>query len=540
MKKFLLLLIAVMFCNIGYAQLNMGGQIREQLQINSELHVLGRPEELNHLFIPLDSIVFNTNDPKFEWNDNIVGYKVFYTGKEIGFYPMGMPFSRLTGPKKIIKNRIYLCENPADSTICFKELPVDYYEVVGIIRYKEQTSKYIERFNQLKLIKNSDLLNRDKEILSKFILYMQEEARLISVSDFERDVKLYNKNPKFYENLFYVIQASSTSEIYYLPKSGYADVVEGKSMSINEAQRIKQIRGEKAYTDIITDLCYCFGDVWGRNIGAFISIPYYDYIVDNLKGHDVYISLKSSSNAFEDYVTKQYIDNIFKENSNIWRHDSLKKEDVTTAVSAKCVDIFVHDDYQICGLFEIDGNKFTLPITEFTIEGKSLAIPNGHYNSTYYPFPVFSIDNGRSSAYDFGRIITQNTINDVIALFDEAELLAAQQQAQAEAEKKRIEAERAKRRAEQEAALQKWLNEEQERKAQWRAEMISKYGEKYGNAIIEGKVMLGMSQQMCQEAWGRPTDKFNTITSNTTKSTWLYNYKTYLHFVDGKLVKIEN
>ena len=539
MKK-LLLFIAVMFCNIGYAQLNMGGQIREQLQINSELHVLGRPEELNHLFIPLDSIVFNTNDPKFEWNDNIVGYKVFYTGKEIGFYPMGPRFSRLTGPKKIVQNRIYLCENPADSTICFKELPVDYYEVVGIIRYKEQASKYIERFNQLKLIKNPDLLNRDKDILSKFILYMQEEARLISVSDFERDVKLYNKNPKFYENLFYVFQASSTSEIYYLPKSGYADVVEGKSMSINEAQRIKQIRGEKAYTDIITDLCYCFGDVWGNN-ESFISMPYYDYIVDNLKGKNVSIWLRG--NAFEDYVTNVLIDNVFKENLNIYGLDmnsSFSKEDVKISVGAKCVDIFVHDDFQICGLFEVDGSKFTLPIAKFTIKGKSLAIPNGHYNSTYYLFPVFSIDNGRSSAYDFGHIITQNTINDVIALFDEAELLAAQKQAQVEAEKKRIEAERAKRRAEQEAALQKWLNEEQERKSQWRTEMISKYGEKYGNAIIEGKVMLGMSQQMCQEAWGRPTDKFNTITSNTTKSTWLYNYKTYLHFVDGKLVKIEN
>ncbi|MBR3827078.1 MAG: hypothetical protein IKJ38_05140, partial [Alistipes sp.] len=118
--------------------------------------------------------------------------------------------------------------------------------------------------------------------------------------------------------------------------------------------------------------------------------------------------------------------------------------------------------------------------------------------------------------------------------------LAAQKQAQAEAERKRIEAERAKLRAEEEARHQKWLKEEAERKAQWQAKMIREYGEKYGNAIIEGKVMLGMSQQMCQEAWGRPIDKYNTFTQTTSKSTWLYNYKTFLHFVDGKLVKIEN
>ena len=534
MKKYLLLLIAAMFCKIGYAQLNMGGQIKEQLQINNELQVLGRPEDLNHLFIPLDSIKFNTNDPKFEWNDNIVGYKVFYTGRKIGFRAMGPRFSRLTGPKKIVQNRIYLCENPADSSICFKELPIDYYEVIGIIRYEEQACKYIERFNQLKLIKNPDLLNRDKDILSKFILYMQEEANLISISDFERDVKLYNKNPKFYENLFYVIQASKTQEVYYLPKSEYADVVEGKSVSINEAQRIKQTRGEKSYTDIITNLCYCFGDVFGNN-DAFISMPYYDFIVSNIKGKNVSIWLRG--NAFEDYVTNVLIDNVFKGNLNIYGLDmnsSFTKEDVTISVGAKCVDVFVHDDYQICGLFEVTGNKFTLPISSFNEKYEALDI------GMYYRFPFFHLDKRtRSYTYD-GCIITGNTINDVITLFEEAELLAAQKQAHIEAEKKRIEAERAKLKAEQEAQHQKWLQEEKERKAQWRIEMISKYGEKYGNAIIEGKVMLGMSQQMCQEAWGRPIDKYNTITSNTTKSTWLYNYKTYLHFVDGKLVRIEN
>lgn len=540
MKKMFLLCVVVTCCNISHAQLNMGGQIKEQLQVNNELQVLGKPEELNHLFTPLDSIRFHTNDPKFKWNDNIAGYKVYYTGKEIGFTAMGVTFSRLTGPRKIIKNRIYLCENPADSTICFKELPVDYYEVVGIIRYKEQASKYIERFNQLKLIKNPDLLNRDKDILSKFILYMQDEAGLISVSDFERDVKLYNKNPEFYENLFYVIQSSTSPEIYYMPKSEYKDAVEGRSVSINEAQRIKQVRGEKAYLDMTTDLCYCFGDVWGNN-GAFISVPYYDFIVNNLKEKNVSIWLQG--NAFEDYVTNVLIDNVFKDNLNLNGLDmnsSFTKEDVSISVVTKCVDIFIHEDYQICGLFEVNGSKFTLPIGDFREKYKPLKIPRGGYTTTSYKFPFFNLDKyTRTYTYD-GCIVTENTIKDIVYLFNEAELLAAQKQAQAEAERKRIEAERAKLRAEEEARHQKWLKEEAERKAQWQAEMIREYGEKYGNAIIEGKVMLGMSQLMCQEAWGRPIDKWNTITTSSTTSTWLYNYKTYLHFVDDKLVKIEN
>lgn len=506
MKKMLLLCVVVTCCNISHAQLNMGGQIREQLQVKNELQVLGKPEELNHLFTPLDSIKFHTNDPKFKWSDDIVGYKVYYTGKKIGF----------------TSNRIYLCENPADSTICFKELPVDYYEVVGIIRYKEQASKYIERFNQLKLIKNPDLLNRDKDILSKFIQYMQ--AGLISISDFEREVKLYNRIPKSDNNLFYVIQSSTSPEIYYIPKS------------------------EKAYLDIITDLYYCFGNAWGQD-GAFISIPYYDLIVNTLKGQNVSIWLRG--NAFEDYVTNVLIDNVFKDNFNPLSLNSyLTKDDFSISAIAKCVDIFVHDDFQICGLFEVNGSKFTLPIGD-VIEKyiSSLEIPNNHYNSYYttyttyttsYYFPYFYLHK-RTDTYSYdGYIIAENTIKDIDYLFNEAELENAQKQAQAEAERKRIEAERAKLRAEEKARHQKWLREEAERKAQWQAEMIREYGEKYGNAIIEGKVMLGMSQQMCQEAWGRPIDKYNTFTPTTSKSTWLYNYKTFLHFVDGKLVKIEN
>lgn len=52
--------------------------------------------------------------------------------------------------------------------------------------------------------------------------------------------------------------------------------------------------------------------------------------------------------------------------------------------------------------------------------------------------------------------------------------------------------------------------------------------------------MLGMTQEMCQDAWGYPNDKFDTTTSLGTASIWMYNYNTYLHFENGKVIKIEN
>lgn len=81
-------------------------------------------------------------------------------------------------------------------------------------------------------------------------------------------------------------------------------------------------------------------------------------------------------------------------------------------------------------------------------------------------------------------------------------------------------------------------NHQLERK-KWETNILSKYGDNYGNLIIANKVVLGMTQEMCAAAWGQPYDKNITIVSGLTHEQWVYSYKTYLYFDNGKLTGIQ-
>ncbi len=94
-------------------------------------------------------------------------------------------------------------------------------------------------------------------------------------------------------------------------------------------------------------------------------------------------------------------------------------------------------------------------------------------------------------------------------------------------------------------AQRQQLAAQQEREAAAAAQkrkqaLITKYGDNFGNLIFARKVAIGMSQEMCREAWGRPLDIQTTTTALSTTSVWIYSYKTKLRFTGDKLVKIEN
>ncbi len=91
--------------------------------------------------------------------------------------------------------------------------------------------------------------------------------------------------------------------------------------------------------------------------------------------------------------------------------------------------------------------------------------------------------------------------------------------------------------------IMKRQKEEQEyaaRQKKHKADIIAKYGEKYGNMIIQHKVGIGMSKEMCKEAGWYPRETYKTTTSMGTSEVWVINYKTALYFYDGKLYMIEN
>ena len=79
-------------------------------------------------------------------------------------------------------------------------------------------------------------------------------------------------------------------------------------------------------------------------------------------------------------------------------------------------------------------------------------------------------------------------------------------------------------------------------KAQRRKDIIAKYGEQMGNLVLDRKVAVGMTKEMCREAVGYPTNTFTKTTAVGKSEVWTYsgyNATTWLYFYDGVVYKIE-
>ena len=76
-------------------------------------------------------------------------------------------------------------------------------------------------------------------------------------------------------------------------------------------------------------------------------------------------------------------------------------------------------------------------------------------------------------------------------------------------------------------------------KAKRKAELIKKFGASNAKLILEGKVQIGMTKAMCEEAWGTPDDINKSIGSWGTHEQWVYG-NSYLYFEDNKLTSIQN
>lgn len=80
----------------------------------------------------------------------------------------------------------------------------------------------------------------------------------------------------------------------------------------------------------------------------------------------------------------------------------------------------------------------------------------------------------------------------------------------------------------------------QKKQADWEKDMIRKYGRTNGQLIIEGRVKLGFTKQMCREAWGEPESINKSTGSWGTHEQWVYGLGSYLYFENGKLTAIDN
>ena len=94
-------------------------------------------------------------------------------------------------------------------------------------------------------------------------------------------------------------------------------------------------------------------------------------------------------------------------------------------------------------------------------------------------------------------------------------------------------------RAKAKAKAAKAAAEASKRERERRTSILATYGEYYGNLILQGKVVIGMTKQQCIEALGTPRRINRTTTAYMIYEQWVYSGK-YLYFENGKLVTIQD
>jgi len=108
-----------------------------------------------------------------------------------------------------------------------------------------------------------------------------------------------------------------------------------------------------------------------------------------------------------------------------------------------------------------------------------------------------------------------------------------------ETEFKREELEKQKKEEERQKEQQEREKKEQQERIKFRNDCIAKWGQKMGTYIAEGKVVLGMSKEMCIASWGTPIDIHKTIIKGYISEQWVYGGGTYLYFDNGVLSGIQ-
>lgn len=74
----------------------------------------------------------------------------------------------------------------------------------------------------------------------------------------------------------------------------------------------------------------------------------------------------------------------------------------------------------------------------------------------------------------------------------------------------------------------------------WKEMNIKNYGKENAQHILERKVKIGMTEEMCLDSWGEPKSRNKTILNGKISQQWVYNSGTYLYFDNGILTAIQN
>lgn len=249
-----------------------------------------------------------------------------------------------------------------------------------------------------------------------------------------------------------------------------------------------------------------------------LSVSAYEEIIKNFKGQKIMIETHERrsdgrrSDIF-DYATGHKL-------TDIRTCDILKvlRKTESAYFDYTCTDVVLKDKILIMVL-ENEQNKFTLPIK---------CIDRNLWETGEYEELCATLDISKRSLFsgtmeiDNGKLKYTNEIIRLIAQSFYNELILSEQQKEV-----------ARKTAQQKQAAIKRQQEQLRRQR-----VIAKYGEIFGNSILNNQVAIGMTTEMCKDAWGTPYDRIKTTTAGAVKEQWLYG-GAYLYFTNNKLQLIK-
>lgn len=528
-KIIFILAVAILFNWSAYAQLNMTALEEPQSQLGS-LQVLGKSDfDVDRYFIPADSIRFNNQHYYFDIKHNPIG-KIFYVT------PLDSLYSNVYS--KVIAFYV----NHYSKTKGYKELMSDYYEVIGCIRFKDQFDKHMETMVTYQIVENEDIFQDFAQMFKANISHVD----LPLVADYERSV-LIRKNSTYHGHPILLLQSKNGDIFYIVTDSRSDDFCGKKTVKVpyyniwgNPVEEKATYKVEEDWAKIFVAAEIQPENPMYNNI-TFVSVPFYEQLCKDINGQEVLIV--SQEEFMYDAITNAPFKSIHTDDPlrrNIWYNPNTIEISYPEIKYCKCLNIYVSGG-EVFGQFEYEGARFTLAIPQLLEDFNTILIKNYTINEgfsfrrNYLPGNIYgkgelwpewsNYDWDDYDDYDY-YIVSRKKVEEIRKAELEEFLLVTKSK-----EQQRLA--REKQRAEDEARYER-------EKQEYRASLVAIYGEKYGNLIADRKVAIGMTEEMCRKAWGRPHDKYNTTTKWGVSSVWVYNYKTSLYFYDGELKQIDN
>lgn len=292
--------------------------------------------------------------------------------------------------------------------------------------------------------------------------------------------------------------------------------------SSNELKR-KIASKEMRYVD---QCCYVIEDLDGRLFyllsegESWINVEYVNKVVNLFKGKDFYL-LKYDRNNFDicrGYITDYYTKNELPVDINVCGIYSEIRRNASQAYtfaagldnisSFKCEDVVI-DGKDILVVLNIDGNIVTTKVAESFYE-ISFSVEDDNGNAILeYGIRHLSIG---------GRHLSMFSKDDCTQFKSDSQQAISL-----------IELSNAEREA-------RYAFEQENKKR----EILNKYGDFYGNKILQHKLAIGMTQEMCIESIGYPSNKAKSVNAYGETSVWFYSDYMSLVFIDKKLQQVNS